>query len=225
MADKHDRSKPHRHELPQHPSAEFEFFPTSKRKAIQSRSPNLFVSAKAATAIPTRHPALQDALIQASLDPAVRSIDYIATAAVGSEQVNLGAIVVQRDDGRFLLDVVPARHIRDLEDEGLSLIALGELGLKTLVITAKELRREPRCTNARFVWLYNQQRVSRELRKRILRVLRDKESLQLGELERSVRSDRDPSNDVMALVCAGELELDLISQPIQQTTIVKSRMK
>jgi hypothetical protein len=225
MADKHDRSNPHRHELPQHPSAEFEFFPTSKRKAVQSRSPNLFVSSKTATAIPTRHPALQDALIQASLDPAVRSIGYIATAAVGSEQVDLGAIVVQRDDGRFLLDVVPARPIRDLEDEGLSLIALGELGLKTLIISARQLFREPRCTNARFVWLYHRQRVPRELRNRILRVLRDKESMQLGELERRVRSDRDPSNDVMALVCAGELELDLISQPVQQTTLVKSRMK
>jgi hypothetical protein len=225
MANKHDRSKPQRHELPQHPSAEFEFFPTSKRKAIQSRSPNLFVSSKTATAIPTRHPALQDALIQTSLDPEVRSIGYIATAAVASEQVDLGAIVVQRDDGRFLLDVVPARPIRDLEDEGLSLIALGELGLKTLVITAKELRREPRCTNARFVWLYHRQRVSREIRNRILRVLRHNGSMQLGELERSVRSDRDPSNDVMALVCAGELELDMTSQPIQLTTIVRSRSR
>jgi hypothetical protein len=27
------------------------------------------------------------------------------------------------------------------------------------------------------------------------------------------------------LVCTGELELDLITQPIQLTTIVKSRMK
>jgi hypothetical protein len=224
MADKHDRSKPFGREFRQHPSAEFEFFPTSKRKAIQSRSPSLFVSSKTTTAIPIRHRSLLDALIQASLDPKVVSLSYLATAVVASERISLGAVVVQRDDGRFLLDVVPARPIRDLEDEGLSLIALGELGLKTLLITGKELFREPRCTNARFVWLYNQHRVSRGVRKRILRAL-DKGPMELGELERSVRSDRDPSNDVMALVCAGELELDLLSQPIQQTTIVKSRTK
>jgi hypothetical protein len=137
--------------------------------------------------------------------------------------VDLDAIVVQRDDGRFLLDVVEARRIRNLEDEGLALIAIAELGLKPWVITAKELRREPRYTNAQYVWLYNGHRVPRELRKRILRALVAKESMQLGELERSVRSDRDPSNDVLALVCSGELELDMTSQPIQLTTIVKSR--
>jgi hypothetical protein len=214
MADKHERSKPHRRESPQHPSAEFEFF-----------SPNLFVSSKTSTAIPIRHPALQDALIQASLDPRVRSLSYLATAVVASVRIDLGAVVVRRDDGRFLLDVVPARRVRDVDDEGLSLIALGKLGLEPWIISSRELLREPGCTNARFVWLYNRHRVSRELRKRILRAVLDKEPMTLGELERKIRSDHDPFADVMALVCAGELELDLTTQPIQLTTTVKSRMK
>jgi hypothetical protein len=120
---------------------------------------------------------------------------------------------------------VPARRVRDVDDEGLSLIALGELELESWIISSRQLLREPRCTNARFVWLYNQHRVSRELRKRILRAVLDKESVTLGELERSIRSDHDPSADMMALVCTGELELDLTTQPIQLTTTVKSRMK
>jgi hypothetical protein len=65
-----------------------------------------FVSAKTTTPIPTRHPALQDALIQMSLDPSVRSISHLKSARVASESVDLDAIVVQRDDRRFLLDVV-----------------------------------------------------------------------------------------------------------------------
>jgi hypothetical protein len=48
--------------------------------------------------------------------------------------------------------------------------------------------------------------------------------MQLGELERSVRS-RDPFPDVMAMVCSDELELDMTSQAIQLTTIVRSRMR
>jgi hypothetical protein len=90
MAAKRDRSKPHGHELPLLPS-EFESIPTSSRRAVQSRTPDLFVSRKTATAIPVRHPALRDALIQTSLDPKVRSLSYIATAVVASQQVDLSA--------------------------------------------------------------------------------------------------------------------------------------
>jgi hypothetical protein len=222
MTDKHDRSKPHRAELPL-PASASEHFPTFDKSTVQDPS-DLFVSVKAATPIPAPHPAVREALIQASLDPRVRSISYVAAAVVASEQVDLGAIVVQRDDGRFLLDVVEARRIRNLEDEGLALIAIAELGLKPWVISAQQLRREPHYTNAQFVWLYNGHRVPRELRKRILGALRDREPMPLGELERSV-SDRDPSNDVMALVCADRLELDLTSQPLQLTTIVRSRSR
>jgi hypothetical protein len=221
MTDKHDRSKPHRAELPLRASAS-EHFPTFNKSTVQDPS-DLFVSVKATTAIPVRHPAVRDALIQASLDPRVRSISYVAAAVVANEEVDLGAIVVQRDDGRFLLDVVEARRIRNLVDEGLALIAIAELGLKPWVISALELRREPRYTNAQYVLLYAGQRVPRKLRSRILRALVDRESMALGELERSVRSRRDPSNDVLALVCSGELELDMTTQPIQLTTIVKSR--
>ncbi len=120
---------------------------------------------------------------------------------------------------------MPARRVRDVDDEGLSLIALGQLDLKAWIISSREILREPRCSNARYVWLYNRHRVSRELRKRILRAVLGKESTTLGELERKIRSDHDPSADVMALVCAGELELDLTTQPIQLTTTIKSRMK
>jgi hypothetical protein len=182
-----------------------------------------FVSCKTlGQPIPVRHSAVQDALMQSSLDPRVRSIGYVASAVVAGQQVHLDAIVVQRDDGRFFLNVVPAQRVRDLEEVGLALIALRNLGLRQLTIDAKELFREPRCTNARFVWLYKGYSVPRELRERILRALSGKKQMQLGELERNVRS-RDPSHAVMSLVCADVLELDLTSQAIQLTTVVRAR--
>jgi hypothetical protein len=191
------------------------------KKTLQGRF-TPFQSPKTVTPIPVRHSAVQDALIQSSLDPRVRSIGYVASAVVASQQVNLGAILIQRDDGRFFLDVTPARRLRDLDELGLALIALEELGLTRMTISTEELLQEPRRTNARFVWLYNGYPVPVRLRERILRALSGKKSLPLGELERSVRS-RDPSNAVMSLVCADVLELDLTSQPIQQTTIVRAR--
>jgi hypothetical protein len=192
------------------------------KKTLQARFP-AFQSPKAVTPIPVRHSAVQDALIQSSLDPRVRSIGYVASAVVASQQVNLGAIVVQRDEGRFFLDVVPARRVLDLDQLGLALIALEELGLKQMTIAAEELFREPLCTNARFVWLYNGYSVPRRLRERILRALSGKKSVPLSELERSVRSVGDPSNAVMSLVCADVLELDLTTQVIQLTTVVRAR--
>jgi hypothetical protein len=97
---------------------------------------DLFISAKTSTAIPARHPIVRQALIQTTLDPQVRSLDFIPTAAVEATQVALKAIVIIRDDGRFHLDVVEARLVRDVEAEGLPLIALDRLGLAPLTLTA-----------------------------------------------------------------------------------------
>ena len=126
---------------PPAPSSGFECPFIFMRKAAQV-CPDLFVSAKTATAIPARHPALLDALIQASLDAPVRSIAYIPWASVATELIQLDAVVVHRDDGRFLLDVVPATRIRDLKQEATAQIALAELGLKPIVLTAEEIRRD-----------------------------------------------------------------------------------
>jgi hypothetical protein len=135
---------------PIHSSATLRFSQTLKR-ALRSPASDMFVSAKTTAAIPARHSALRDALVLASLDPKVLSLSYVARTVVASEEIDLGAVVVERDDGRFLLDVVEARLIRNLDDEGLTLIAVGELGLKPLVVSPTELRREPRYTNAQFV--------------------------------------------------------------------------
>jgi hypothetical protein len=192
------------------------------RKPSQGR-PDLFVSAKTATAIPTGHPALRDALIQASLDPQVRSITYIPTAHVASAQIDLDAIVVERDDDRFLLDVVPARKIRDLHQQELTQIALAELGLEPVTLTTDELLREPRYTNAQLVWSYCGRSVPIGLHIRILQTLLDNGPTSLGELLKSVRSDRDPASAVMAMACADLVVLDIGSEPLGPCTIARSR--
>jgi hypothetical protein len=192
------------------------------RKAVQVRS-DLFVSAKTITAIPARHPALRDALIQASLDPQVRSIGYVASAVIASQPIELDAVVVTRDDGRFVLDVVPCRRARNVEEERLTSIALAELGLAPIVLTEREIRREPRYANARLVWSYRHIPVSVGLRMCILQLLLDDGPMPLGEVLKSVRSDRDPTPAVMALACADLLVLDLVSQPLGPATIARSR--
>jgi hypothetical protein len=132
------------------------------------------------------------------------------------------ALVIQRGEGRFLLDVVPARCVRDVEEKGLGRIALTELGLKQIILTTEEIRHEPRYTNARLVWSYREISVPVGLRMHILQMLLDEGPMPLGELLKSIRSEHDPAPAVMALACADLLYLDLVSRPLSPTTIVSA---
>ena len=184
---------------------------------------DLFISAKTATAIPARHPLLRDALVQASLDPQIRSLDFIQTTTVGTTPVALKTIVIVRDDGRFYLDIVEARPVRDVEAEGLALIALDRLGLAPLTLHAADIRREPRFANAKAVWEYRMHPVGIAMRLKILTVLQEDGPLALGCLLKRISAARDPAPAVMALACSDLIELDLISEPLGPTTIARSR--
>lgn len=185
---------------------------------------NLFISAKTTTAIPARHQLVRDALIAASLDPSVRSIDYVASARVAAAAVKLDAIVIVRDDGRFGLDVVEARVLRDVDAEGLALIALRDLGLSPLTLTRADIQREPRFTNSKLVWSYRLCPVGITLRMRILGILGDDGPMTLARLLASIRSERDPNPAIMALACADLIELDLVTRPLGPQTIVRCRV-
>jgi len=187
------------------------------------RRPHLFSSAKTASPVPARHPALREALAIASLDPAVQTISHVATANAGSAQVDVDTVVLTLPEGRFHLDVVPARRVRQLDDEGLVQIALRQLGLGQLVVTAEDLKTEPRRSNVRLVWSYRDRQVSVPLRLRILKALADEGPMELGRLLEMVSSDRDPSPAVMSLACSNLLELDLTSEPLGPSTTVRSR--
>lgn len=192
------------------------------RNSVRGR-PDLFLSAKTPTAIPARCGLLREALVQASLDPQIRSIEYVASAVVASEPIDLEAIVLRRDDGGFLLDVVPARRVRGPKDDRSAASVLAELGLTPLTVTAEDIAHEPRCGNARLVWSYNGIRVPVELRLRILTTLMDEGPMPLGRLLETVRSGHDPAPALMALACADALELDLESLPLGPMTTVRPR--
>jgi hypothetical protein len=185
---------------------------------------DLFISSKTSTAIPARHALVRDALVQATLDPQVRSLEFVPTAVVGATQIALKAIVIVRDDGRYYLDVVEARQVRDVEAEGLALIALDRLGLAPLTLTAADIRREPRFANSKAVWEHRLHPVGISLRMKILGVLGEDGPMMLARLLSSIQSDRDPSPAVMALACSDLVELDLVTRPLGPATIARSRL-
>jgi hypothetical protein len=187
------------------------------------RRSDLFISAKTSTAVPARITVVREALIQATLDPQVRSLDFVPTATVEATQIALRAIVVVRDDGRYYLDITEARPLRDVEAEGLALIALDRLDLKPLTLTSADIKREPRFANAKSVWEYRMHPVGIVMRLKILTVLQEESPIRLGCLLKRIHAARDPAPAVMALACSDLIELDLVSQPLGPSTIARSR--
>lgn len=183
-----------------------------------------FVSVKCArAAIPVRHPLVLDALVQAALDPTVRSIDYMPVARTELATVKVDAIAIERDDGRFYLDVVEARPRRSISHRRMVAQALLDLGLRALVRTESDVLREPRCTNARTVWECAGRPIEIGLRLQVLGALTDDGAMPLADLLSRVRSNRDPAEAVLAMACADLIELDLVSAPLGPRTLTRLR--
>jgi hypothetical protein len=183
-----------------------------------------FVSVKCGgAAIPVRHPLVRDALVQASLDPTIRLIEYLPAVQTAPAAMKVDAITIERDDGRYYLDVVEARTRRSIAQRLMVAQALLDLGLRALVRTESDIMREPRCTNARHVWEYAGRPIEIGLRLQVLGTLEYEGAMLLGDLLSRLRSDRDPAPAVMAMSCLGLIDLDLVAAPIGPATLVRHR--
>ena len=161
--------------------------------------------------------------MQAALDPAIRSIEYLPTVPTVPSTCDVDVIVIERDDGRYHLDIVEARPSRSIAQRLMVAQALVDLGFRALVRTESDVLREPRCTNARTVFEHANRAVDVGLRLQILGALTDDGAMTLGDLLKRLRSDRDPTTAVLALACADLVELDLISAALGPRTMTKLR--
>jgi hypothetical protein len=181
---------------------------------------HLFCSAKTTTPIPARHPALREALIQASLDREVHSITSTDLTQILPAAPTLDVVILQRDDGRFLLDVIPARGACASIDWPSALVPSANLELRLLLLTADDIRLEPRCANSRLVWSCRNAPIPLGLRMQALQTLLDDGPMTLGELLKSIRGRNDPLPSIMALACANLIYLDLVAKPLGPATKV-----
>ncbi|MET4479148.1 hypothetical protein [Bradyrhizobium sp. F1.13.3] len=187
-------------------------------------APASFASVKCRAAIPGAEGLVKDALVQASLDPCVRAIDYRATAALSpTTVVPVEAIVLERDDGRFHLDIVAARPLRTIEDEGLFLIALEQLGLSSLVLSSAQIMQQPRFSSSRAVWRCRNHPVPFSFRCRVLQHLDEVGPTRLGRLLKKLGAEPDGGAAIFALACANQICLDLSDQALGPDTQVVAR--
>lgn len=182
-----------------------------------------FISAKTRCAIPlVGCDFFEDVLVQASLDPFVRAIDFVPPAHLQAAPVGAGDIVVDRDDGRFRLDFVPARRIHSV---GAGPSVTDGKELPSITLTADEIRRQPRFANARAVWAFRHHQVGLPLRMQILQTVDEEGPIRFGHLLAAVRSDHDPAPAVLSLVCSDLLEMDLVSRPLGPATMLRGRSR
>lgn len=180
----------------------------------------LFVSAKSTVAIPIYNPLARDALIQASLDPAVSKIDFLSSANIRGQHVRLDAIVIHRDGAKYSLEIGSARQ-RDFDEEGLVLVAFSDLGIASLEQRAEEILQEPRLSNARAIWRNFKTEVSFADRAEIIGALETYGALSIRELHKVVQVSRPLTTLVYALACDGSIEIDISKRALSGRTVVR----
>ena len=179
---------------------------------------HLFVGAKCVNSIPLATSLHLDIMIQASLDPAVSRLEYVPATDVAGTSVWLDAVVITRDGKRIAVELPELGSLRDVDSEGLLLMALRNIDAECQQFIANEIRQDPTFTNARAVWHYQGLPVSRADREAILAEV-DNGSITLDRLADRVTLDADLLPAVCALVCDGVLSIDLSRGPLTTSVI------
>jgi hypothetical protein len=182
-----------------------------------------FISAKTLEPVPHAGGIVTDALVQQSLDPQVLRLSFLSKAGPPAAEIELGVVTVLRSDGRFHLDIVPARPLLSSARYDRVQVVLDALGLKPLTLTAAEIMKEPRFSSARTVWRHRRFRSSVGMRLRLLAALFEEGPISIDLLCRMVPGPEDPFASILAMACSDEVELDLVSGPLGPATMVRHR--
>jgi hypothetical protein len=175
-----------------------------------------FRSVKSAVPVPISSALRLDVLVQSALDPSVDEIGYVHSAVVSGCRVRLDLPVIVRNGSRLAIDIAEDHPLRSVDDEGLSLIALQDLGLEVLELHRADIHREPIAGNARRVWRQADQEVCFDDESAALEALCGK-GLAIEQLTGTTGV---PVEVVFALACADLVVIDLATQPICAGTMV-----
>ena len=145
--------------------------------------------------------------VQLTFDPTVKSLRFVTSLPVASEEVAVGMLVVERDTGRVAYDIVDERPLRDIDSEGLLLIALERHGITRVEVDARSIDSEPRAGNCSRIWTHRDVEVDPDLRARIDGAL-EARRLSVRELGRATKL-RSAMAPVCALLCRRILYIEL----------------
>jgi hypothetical protein len=148
--------------------------------------------------------------VQLTLDPAVRSLGFVASLPLAAEEVAVGMLVAERDEGSVAYDIVDERPHRDIDSEGLLLIALEKHGITRVEVDAGLIESEPLAGNCKRIWRHRDVEVSTDLRVKINGAL-EARRLSVRGLGRATKM-RSAMATVCALICRRVLYVELSSK-------------
>jgi hypothetical protein len=157
-----------------------------------------------------RSPNFRRLAVQLTLDPAVRSLGFVASLPLAAEEVAVGMLVAERDEGSIAYDIVDERPHRDIDSEGLLLIALERHGITRIEVDARLIGSEPRAGNCKRIWKHCDVEVSPDVLARIDSTL-EARRLSVRDLGRATKL-RSAMTTVCALICRRILYTELSTQ-------------
>ena len=164
-----------------------------------------------------------DLAIQLLLDPALFRLRYIRSISYQRRQVPVEMLVAELGSGRVAFDIVDERPSRDIDDEGLLLLALAHHKIRLIEIDCAGIDEEPRAENCRRIWSHRDYEVPPSLKIGVVRALAKapRRHLTIRSLSNSIRV-QDPMNLVCALISQGVLAIDLTA-PLTLESVVGPR--
>jgi hypothetical protein len=167
-------------------------------------------SRRATAKIPKRSPNFNRLVIQLWLDPATTWLEYVESLPLpeGNVDVMVEMLVADRDEGRVAFDLVDERPARDLDTEGLLLLALQHHEIRLAEMDSSSINAEPRASNSLRIWRHRDHRVKQALVPAIDRALAGQQSIPIRTLG-TLAKFSEPIKTVSALICQGMLDTDL----------------
>ncbi|UPJ55282.1 hypothetical protein [Bradyrhizobium sp. 192] len=157
--------------------------------------------------------------VQLTLDPAVRSLRFVATLPVAGEQIDVGMLVAEHDDGLIAYDIVDERTHRDIDTEGMLLIALDQHNISLRAVDTASICAQPLAYHCERIWEHRAIDIDRRLRARIERAL-ERDRLSVRELGHAV-GERNITPIVCNLICKRVLCTDLATFPDRDAWVAR----
>jgi hypothetical protein len=193
----------------------------TNNRASRTIDPGAVRSPKASSDVPAGTANFNRLALQLSLDPAVQAFEYLESLWTQDCSVRIEMLVARRGGRRVAFDIVDERPIRDLDAEGLLLIALQKHDIDLVEIDAAGINAGPTAENCIRIW-NARYRVEEGVRARIEAALEENGTLSIGALGVLVRLP-DPIPVVLALIRDGVLEVDLSIELDADSLVALSR--
>ena len=148
--------------------------------------------------------------VQLTIDPAVRSFKFVASLPLFDKKVAVGMLVAERDEGLVAYDIVDERPHRDIDTEGLLLIALERHGITLVEVDAHTIGAQPMAGQCDYIWKHRDLDVGPDVHALIERTLEGR-CLSVRELGRATKLPNALAT-ACALICRRVLYTDLSSR-------------